>query len=84
MGKNFSRGHSEIFFLLFLENKALTFHANCLHRRQFAQDVKSCFSGENKENMHLLSAEAAKGMTKVNFVAVMLLLLCCFQVSVCQ
>ena len=31
------------FFLIFPRKQDLTFHANCLHWRQFAWNVKSCF-----------------------------------------
>ena len=34
--KIFSRRHFEIFFLIFPRKQVLTFHANCLHWRQFA------------------------------------------------
>ena len=46
LGKIFCRRHFEIFFLFFPEKKDLTFHANCLLRRQFAWNVKSCFLGK--------------------------------------
>ena len=32
-----------IFFLIFPRKQDLTFHANCLHWRQFAWNAKSCF-----------------------------------------
>ena len=35
LGKIFSR-HFEIYFLIFPRKQDLTFHANCLHWRQFA------------------------------------------------
>ena len=34
--KKFSRRHTEIFFLFFPRKQDLSFHANCLHWRQFA------------------------------------------------
>ena len=34
--KNFSGQHFEICFLIFSRKHVLTFHANCLHWRQFA------------------------------------------------
>ena len=44
LGKNFSRQYFEkIFFLFFPTKYALTFHANCLPRRQFAWIVKAYF-----------------------------------------
>ena len=33
-------------FLIFPRKQDLTFHANCLHWRQFAWTVKSCFPGK--------------------------------------
>ena len=35
-----------LFFLFFPRKQDLTFHANCLRRRQFAWNVKSCFLGK--------------------------------------
>ena len=37
-----------VFFFIFSRKQALTFQANCLHWRQFAWNVKTCFLGENK------------------------------------
>ena len=44
-------------FLIFPRKQDITFHANCLLRRQFAWNVISCFLGKNKKNVskcHLL------------------------------
>ena len=43
LGKNFSRKHLEYFFFFFPRKQALTFHASCLLRRQFAWNVRACF-----------------------------------------
>ena len=43
-----------IFSLFFLENRDLTFHANCLQWGQFAY-VKSCFLGKTGDNLHEMS-----------------------------
>ena len=44
----------------------LTFHANCLHWKQFAQNVKSFFSEKNKKHfIKLLSVELAQRMVSV-------------------
>ena len=40
-----------ILFLILPRKQDLTFHANCLLRRQFAWNVKSCFLGKNKKNI---------------------------------
>ena len=37
------------FYLIFPRKQALTFHANCLLRRQFAWTVKACFLRINKK-----------------------------------
>ena len=42
LGKNFSRRHFK-YFSYFPRKQVLTFHANCLHWRQFAWNVKSFF-----------------------------------------
>ena len=45
----------EIFSLFFLRKKALTFHANCLHRRwQFAWNVKAYFLEKKNSKCCLL------------------------------
>ena len=36
-----------LFFFFFSRKQELLFHANCLHCRQFAWNVKSCLLGEN-------------------------------------
>ena len=46
LGKDFTKQHLEIFFLLFSPKQELTFHANCLQWRQIAWNVKSCFLGK--------------------------------------
>ena len=57
IGKNFSQ-HFELFFLIFPRKQALTFHANCLLRKQFASNVKPVFGEQIKKNdIHLSSAE---------------------------
>ena len=38
-----------IFFYMFPRKQDLTFHANCLHWRQYAQNVKICFFREKKK-----------------------------------
>ena len=38
-----------LIFLLFPEKLDLTFHANCLHWRQLAWNIKSCFLGKIRE-----------------------------------
>ena len=61
LGKIFSRRHFEIFYFVFPRKQDLKFHANCLHWRQVAWNVKmkticmKCqimFFGKNKENYH--------------------------------
>ena len=42
----FSRRQNDVLFLIFPRKQDLTFHANCLLRRQFAWNVKSCFLGK--------------------------------------
>ena len=42
----FSRRQIDDIFLIFPRKQDLTFHANCLLRRQFACNVKSCFLGK--------------------------------------
>ena len=42
----FSRRQNDDIFLIFPRKQDLTFHANCLLRRQFAWNVKSCFLGK--------------------------------------
>ena len=42
----FSRRQTDDIFLIFPRKQDLTFHANCLLRRQFAWNVKSCFLGK--------------------------------------
>ena len=65
-GKNFSRRHFEIFFLIFPRKQNLTFHANCLQWRQFAWNVKFCYLGKIRKNIiSLSSAELAKRVVKV-------------------
>ena len=49
LGSLFSRRHFQIYFLFFSRKQDLTFHANCLHWRQFAWNVKSCFIGKITE-----------------------------------
>ena len=39
----------DIFLILFSRKQDLTFHANCLHLRQFAWNAKSCFLGKIKK-----------------------------------
>ena len=39
-----------IYFLFFPTKQDLTFHANCLHLRQFARNVITCFAGKNKKS----------------------------------
>ena len=55
------------FFLIFFFRKLdLTFHANCLHWRQFALNVKSCSLGKKRKNItNLLSAEFVQRVLKV-------------------
>ena len=57
LGKIFSRRHIKIVFLIFPRKEDLTFHANCLHQRQFAWNVKTYFLGKIRKNIsicHLL------------------------------
>ena len=42
----FSRRQIDDIFLIFPRKQDLTFHANCLLRRQYAWNVKSCFLGK--------------------------------------
>ena len=42
----FSGWQIDDIFLIFTRKQGLTFHANCLLRRQFAWNVKSCFLGK--------------------------------------
>ena len=53
----FSKRQIDDIFLIFPSKQDLTFHANCLLRRQFAWNVKSCFLGKIRKNIskcHLL------------------------------
>ena len=43
---SFSRRQIDDIFLIFPRKQDFTFHANCLLRRQFAWNVKSCFLGK--------------------------------------
>ena len=68
LDKHFSRPHFEMFFFLFSpELMALTFHANCLQRRQFACNVKAYFLEKIRKNIiSLSSAEFVQRMVMVN------------------
>ena len=57
LGINVNRQHFEI-----SRKQALTFHANCFLRRQFACDVKACFWRKNKK---IQSAEFAQRVVKI-------------------
>ena len=58
-----SRSRSvSIFFLLFPENRLLTFHANCLLRRQFAWNVKAYFL---QKISSVSSAESVKRVVSI-------------------
>ena len=45
LGNILSRRHIEMFWVSFIfpRKQVLTFHANCLHLRQFTKTVKTCF-----------------------------------------
>ena len=63
-----------LLFLIFPRKQDLTFHAHCLHWRQFEGNVRSCFLGKNKKNINnLLSAELAQGVVKVKEKTIMML-----------
>ena len=47
----FSRQQIDDIFLIFPRKQDLTFHANCLLRKQFAWNVKSFFLGKIKKNI---------------------------------
>ena len=64
LGNNFGRWHEIIFLFFFRKKRVLTFHANCLLRRQFALYVKSRFLQKIKCHQ-LWSAKLAKRMVKV-------------------
>ena len=67
LSKNFSGRHFEIFSLFFSWKRALTSHANCLHRRQFAWNVKSYFLGKiRKISSNLSFVESAQRVVKSN------------------
>ena len=41
------------YFSYFPRKQALIFHANCLHWRQFAWNVKTCFLGKMRKNISI-------------------------------
>ena len=47
----FSRRQTDDIFFIFPRKQDLTFHANCLLRRQFAWNVKFCFLGKIRKNI---------------------------------
>ena len=47
----FSRWQIDDIFLIFPSKQDSTFYANCLLRRQFAWNVKSCFLGKIRKNI---------------------------------
>ena len=49
----FSRQQTDNIFLTFPRKQDLIFHANCLHWRQFAWNIKSCFLGKIRKNISL-------------------------------
>ena len=52
-----------------------TFHANCIQWRRFAWNEKSCFSGKNKKNINLLSAEFTQNVVMIYVIYHMMMLL---------
>ena len=50
LGINLNRQHIEIFIFFFPRKQALTVHANCLHWRQFAWNVKSFLWGKIRKS----------------------------------
>ena len=64
LGNIFSRRHFESFFFLFFPRKQdLIIHAKSFQLRQFAWNVKSCFSGKISPVCRLLiSPESGKGL----------------------
>ena len=50
-----SRSQTHVIFLFLFQNFDLTFHANWIHRRQFAQYVKFFYTGKKKKQEKLLS-----------------------------
>ena len=64
LGKNFDKRHFKM-FSYFSQKQVLTFHATCLHQRQFAWNVKICFLRIiRKHSINLSSAELAKRVVK--------------------
>ena len=60
---------SPIISLIFPRKQDMTFHANCLHWRQFAWNVKSCFLGKIRKRSPVMSpAESAKRVLKVKSI----------------
>ena len=53
----FSRWQIDDIFLIFPRKQDMTFHANCLLRRQVAWNVISCFLGRIKKHFKMSSAE---------------------------
>ena len=49
-----------IYFFCFPSKQGLTFHANCLHWRQFAWNVKTCFLEKKKTNIAENFTQSAK------------------------
>ena len=45
-------------FVPFTKNRFWHFFANCLHQRQFARNVKTCFLWKIKTNIKMSSAES--------------------------
>ena len=46
----FQRRQTDGICFIFPRKQVLTFHANCLLRRQFAQNIKACFLGKIRKN----------------------------------
>ena len=71
LGKIFSRRQIDDIFLIFPRKQDLTFQANCLLRRQFAWNVKSCFLGKirkTKETICLKCQILFSGKNKKNII----------------
>ena len=64
LGKDFSRRQFKMFFLFFHTKLALTFHANCLLRRQYEWNAIAIFL-EHQNIINLSYAEFAKSVGKV-------------------
>ena len=57
VGKNFRRRHFEIFFLFFLQKIGFDISCKLSPLETICMESQNLFSGENKKNISLLSAD---------------------------